>query len=296
MPRRSKFFFLFLITLIAQPVLAQYGFESGNPFVKNYSAKDYKAEAQNWTFVQDSRGVMYVGNSGGILEFDGAAWRLILLPNQIAVQALEIYHDTGYVGAQGDFGYLKANSTGKLEFQSLLSKAAKEDQEIRDVLSVNAHDGRVFFRTSAKLLVYDGKTVKSVKSKHSFGRPYVVNGSLLVHQKEIGLTTLSGDSLALIKGGEHLLNKELTMVFALPSGQYLIGTWYDGLFIMDPSTGFIKQLETPVNKFLKDNIFYKHAQLPNGLIALATIKGGIVLIDEKGGFVYKLVKNSRTDQ
>jgi len=53
----------------------------GLPYITNFEMKDYKFGAQNWAFVQDKRGVLYVGNTDGLLEFDGISWRQIKLPN-----------------------------------------------------------------------------------------------------------------------------------------------------------------------------------------------------------------------
>ena len=46
----------------------------GKPFIHNYYPKEYKRHAQNWTSLQDDRGVLYVGNSDGLMEFDGENW------------------------------------------------------------------------------------------------------------------------------------------------------------------------------------------------------------------------------
>ena len=49
----------------------------GAPIITNYEPEQFKAHIQNWVAVQDHRGVMYFGNSSGILEFDGQRWQLI---------------------------------------------------------------------------------------------------------------------------------------------------------------------------------------------------------------------------
>jgi len=65
--------FLFLLT----PFLsAQNGSENGFPLINNYTPKEYGADTQNWAILQDDRGVMYFGNNLGLLEFDGADWKL----------------------------------------------------------------------------------------------------------------------------------------------------------------------------------------------------------------------------
>ncbi len=53
--------------------------------------EDYGAEPENFCAVQHPRtGLVYVGNAAGLLEFDGARWRLIPMPGGGGVGALNI--------------------------------------------------------------------------------------------------------------------------------------------------------------------------------------------------------------
>ena len=71
----------------------------GAPVISNYDQKTYKAHSQNWVAVQDARGVMYFGNSNGILEFDGQRWQLIPSPGNLMVRALTIAADVAIAGS-----------------------------------------------------------------------------------------------------------------------------------------------------------------------------------------------------
>src|SRR5688500_13206904 len=64
--------------------------EAGIPFLRNFSPKEYGAQSQNWDIVQDPRGVIYVGNNDGVLEFDGLRWRLIPTTNRTVVRSLAV--------------------------------------------------------------------------------------------------------------------------------------------------------------------------------------------------------------
>src|SRR5438270_10095200 len=41
-----------------------------------------RAGTQNFAVAQDERGIIYVGNLAGVLEYDGVRWRLIELPHR----------------------------------------------------------------------------------------------------------------------------------------------------------------------------------------------------------------------
>ena len=51
--------------------------EKGLPFIRNYQAKDYIGNPQNWCAIEDSSGLMYFGNQGYLLQYDGVKWKKI---------------------------------------------------------------------------------------------------------------------------------------------------------------------------------------------------------------------------
>src|SRR3954468_4847267 len=90
--------------------------EAGLPFITNYYAKDYKASPQNWTIIEDERGVMYFGNSNGLLEYDGVKWRLITSGVNSIVRCFGKDKDGRiYYGGYGNFGYLAPDSLGQIQ-------------------------------------------------------------------------------------------------------------------------------------------------------------------------------------
>jgi len=64
---------------------------TGTPFLTVWRPADYGGEPENYSAVQQPHtGLVYVGNAAGLLEFDGAHWRLIPAPGGGAVNALTI--------------------------------------------------------------------------------------------------------------------------------------------------------------------------------------------------------------
>ncbi|MFB3131262.1 MAG: histidine kinase, partial [Rhodothermales bacterium] len=97
---------------LEQPSLV--GDEIGLPFFfEHFTRRDYRQHHQNWAVVQDPRGVIFVANYDGILEYDGASWRLIETHAKTIVRSLAIdARGVIYAGMQGDFGYLEPDSVG----------------------------------------------------------------------------------------------------------------------------------------------------------------------------------------
>ena len=62
-------------------LFSQNNIEQGNPFITNFSVKEYKGHPQIWDIVLDNWEFLYFANGDGITIFDGNDWELIQLPN-----------------------------------------------------------------------------------------------------------------------------------------------------------------------------------------------------------------------
>src|SRR3954467_5828944 len=108
--------------------------EEGRPFIRNYRPQEVAGDGQNWAIVQDARGVIYVGSNAGVLEYDGATWRLIETPTLDTVRSLDIDGNGRiYAGSVSDFGYLAPDAVGRLQWVSLLNRVPSEARSFGDV-------------------------------------------------------------------------------------------------------------------------------------------------------------------
>jgi hypothetical protein len=149
--------------------------EIGDPFIEYFGSKDYKASYQNWCVIQDMRGLMYFGNTEGVLEYDGSSWRLIKTPNNSVVRSLSMDEEGRiYVAASSDFGYLAPDSTGLLQFVSLLKFLEKKHQEFGDVWDVVAASHGIYFKTRDQIFRLNENKIKVFESVNSF-RLYKIN-------------------------------------------------------------------------------------------------------------------------
>ena len=58
------------------------------PRVLHFDKKTYQAHHQNWSAAQSDEGLLYFGNTDGLLEYDGSAWILHTLPPNPTARAL----------------------------------------------------------------------------------------------------------------------------------------------------------------------------------------------------------------
>jgi hypothetical protein len=96
----------------------------GVPAVTHFTTNDYRAGTQNWSIRQDAKGIVYVGNNKGLLEFDGNTWSLFQLPNHTIVRSLVVSNSGRlYLGSQDDFGYLNSGESSQIGYQSLVENS-----------------------------------------------------------------------------------------------------------------------------------------------------------------------------
>ena len=94
--------------------------EIGSPFIHNYTSQHYKASAQNWSCIQDNRGILYFGNNLGLLEFDGVNWKLFKVNNKSMIRDISLNSNNEiFYGSNGELGQLVCDSIGSLSFRSL---------------------------------------------------------------------------------------------------------------------------------------------------------------------------------
>jgi AraC family chitin signaling transcriptional activator len=74
------------------------------PPIQNYGIVDYEAGNQNWSISQSADKHVFFGNNEGLLEFDGARWKLYPSPNGTIIRAVHVVNELVYTGCYMEFG------------------------------------------------------------------------------------------------------------------------------------------------------------------------------------------------
>ncbi|MCB0588034.1 MAG: hypothetical protein KDD06_22270, partial [Phaeodactylibacter sp.] len=97
--------------------------EEGQPLIRNFFPEEYHSDITCTSLLQGQSGLVYVANERGVLEYDGAGWRLISVPIGQDVRALAQAQDgLIYTGGLKNMGYLSPNDKGQLQFHSLVNQ------------------------------------------------------------------------------------------------------------------------------------------------------------------------------
>jgi serine phosphatase RsbU (regulator of sigma subunit) len=262
----------------------------GRPLIRNYDPTEYGAAFNYWAIAQDQRGVMYFGNWNGILEYDGVSWRLISTPNKSGVRSLAIeangprgpFSGRIYVGAVGDLGYLAPDAVGNMRFVSLLDHVPPGNREFNEVWYSYATSEGVYFRTDRILLRWANQRMQTWKPATSFSGLFVVRDRVYIQQWGVGLLELAGDSLRLAAGGARFANERIYVMLPYAEQKILTGTREQGLFLYDGASFQAFQTDPTMTKFLRENQLSHGAVLPDDTFALATLRGGVAIMDRHG--------------
>lgn len=277
----------------------------GTPYIRNFAPEEYGAPAQNTAVIQSPSGITYFGNENGVLEFDGRNWALIPLPNGSYVRSLAIDSGgTAYVGGVGEFGFLAADASGKTCYVSMLPRLKKEDRAFNDIWKIHATSRGIYFLTIKKIFhMHDGRVdVIPVDLASRYG--FAIGDELYIVQKGRGIFHVGAGPPRLLPQTEALAAPEAGFVYMLPyreqrpliidgQGRFRVydlspfrvlgGGGYDFSRRVKPGS-LMKPFPTEVSALIGEsgNILYNGIPIPGGRYALATLKGGIVIMDDRG--------------
>ncbi|MBK8924806.1 MAG: SpoIIE family protein phosphatase [Crocinitomicaceae bacterium] len=255
------------------------------PPIVNYSSQQYGKERNPETYcaVQDLRGVMYFGTGNGVLEFDGQQWDFVIVQSGSVVRSLGLdSNGVVYVGATGDFGYLKPNQMGELVYESIAKKLPEEDQFFSDIWKIHANQNTVYFQSQETIFEYDiaSGTIKSHYPIASFHLSYMLNGELFVRAREVGIQKMVNGELQTLPGTEMFSGFGLFGVYQTQDDSLLFISQEIGLWKWKNGAA---RLLNELNSFSLNSFgtlgSYK---LSEGSIALSSVTNGILIIDEWG--------------
>ncbi len=268
---------------------------------KNFAPMDYLGHFQNWAVVQDHRGVIYVANNHGVIEYDGMGWNTISINDAVA-RTLDV-DETGrvWVGAQDELGYIAADSIGRMVYYSLYHLIADEVKPIGLVRQVYSSPEGIFFSTNNLIFRIKGEKVDYWYPKTFFHRTYRVWGNIYSVQPNVGLTVMDGDTMVLVSGSERFAQSRIYTMLPFQKGQILIGTQAEGFYVLKLNikgdekksvySATLTPFQTSNDSFFKNFWIYNGVRLANGWYAIATYRKGVVIMDTEGTIIQHINKD-----
>lgn len=274
--------------------------ESGKPYVTNYSYKTYHGHPQVFDIVQDERGLIYLANSRGVIEYDGTNWTTIELTNAAPAYTIGLdKHNRVYVGSYNELGFLKIDNKGSLRYESLLPQFREQfkgDFEVNKITPTP--DGGVYFSVNFNRRQYKWDGEKFIRNR-SLNRTSLFNtGNDIYAKNNNGLSMLISDSLQPILGGAAVdytveaitkLNDSL-LVICTPKRLFKAQ-----LFLLSDSIHYVTKIssfESEVTDLLKTFEIVSGKALKNGSLVITTRGGGVIFLTQEGKVVQWLNKEN----
>ena len=235
-------------------------------YVKNYTIDDYKGSAQIWSAFQDNNGIMYFGSNVGILQFDGKNWQKISVPNEVVRCFATDNNGIIYVGGKSEFGYLFPNTSGTLEYNSLLEflpDSLRNCGNVWDVFINQSND--VIFHTYDAFYIYKDSSLTTIPVEDNglLVRSFFIDDKIYVQNKGKGIEILNSEELTLIPNSEIFADEMVKGIFKSDNKLIFI-SWSQGVFEYDGTT--FNKIITPIDDFINSDI-YKILPVKNDYIA-----------------------------
>jgi len=256
------------------------------PPIVSYSTEDYNAENQNWAISQADNKFIYVANNKGLLEFNGAKWKLYPSPNETIMRSVEIDGGRIYSGCYMEFGYWQRDDYGNLVYTSLSKEFEGkliEDEQFWNIIALGDY---IIFQSFNRIYIYNkvSNTFKTIDSDTTITKMAEVNGKILFQKLNQGVYEIINGEAELFLDDETLKSAYVVNFFQKGDHLLLI-TQYQGMLIYDGST--ISNWQIPNSDALSDVSIYSGIKLNNGY-ALGTISDGIIILDEAGNVNYEI--------
>jgi DNA-binding CsgD family transcriptional regulator len=279
------------------------------PPLINYPATLYKAHNQNWDICQSVDELIYSANSDGLLEHDGASWKLYPLPDGQIVRTV-LYDEQStepvggkvlnrttapeqriYVGGFSEFGYWKKEADGQLRYYSLSKKANFASLKTEEIWHILKTPQYIYFQSFSNIYRYDGKNLKEVKSPGNIMFMHYVRNRVLVQSIGRGLYELKGEKFEPLSGTEGLSGMIVSSILPFSNGRVLISTTKHGLFTWQ--NGTLSPWNIAISGELKRNIVNRAIVMTrDSSLVFGTIQNGVYVVSKNGTLRYQFNKET----
>lgn len=246
---------------------------------------------QVFDILEDQRGIIYVADTIGVLEYDGVQWRRIVLPNEAQANALAAdKNGRVYVSGPGELGYLSPDKSGQMEFKSIREKLT--ESQIRDLsgyIKIESLGLGMAFVTEHKILLWNNNAIHEIASTASIRTSFSWQDRLFIVDSQSGILELADQKLISLEGGKFF---SATAIYASKSDELIGGSMSDGLLQLKlgassihfgalPNQDRTQLLGTMITHIVasQDTIFV--GTIGKGLLAFSSKTGRPISFDEK---------------
>lgn len=257
--------------------------QNGNYFLSHYAPQQDNIDHFSFDMAQDEKGIIFFANKAGVLQFDGRNW--VLVPTPGPVYTLAVSNGHVYAGGLGGFGRLAVQNDGMVyeNFSGNNPKAAN----IYESLAAN---NQVYFLSHESLFIVDDKTGTLAhtisRENTSFSGIFEIQGQVYLQTEDDELFQLKGQSL--VKSQLNPSAGQIIFATAKPGLKgTLLGTTSNQVFVYDNNE--LSELVLKDQAYLQSNVLVGGVRLNDTMVALGTLRGGVIFVDRKTGETLEII-------
>ncbi|MDQ3057728.1 MAG: hypothetical protein M3Q96_08380, partial [Pseudomonadota bacterium] len=255
----------------------------GTPLLQRFSPEDYRASPQHWAITTDRDGRLFVGNSEGVLRYDGEQWDLIELPGRHLARKVVAGQDGRiYVGSYDTFGWLQPTADGDMVYRELLTSAGLKGQarNVGNIWQIIPTAKGLYFRSENTLhfLAYDQRTARHWPLGENQRAFYAVGEQLYARIAGLGFCRFVDGRFELEPGGATFAKQPLLGVIAQPGWRLLVAG--DRFYRAD--AGGIEPMPGDVGSPLRGNGAYTVLPLAGGNFVVGALSGDVFFFGRDG--------------
>ena len=274
----------------AEEIPSFFATEAGLPPLRVYSPAEYGGSYQTWTMLSGPDGIVYVGDFGGVLEFDGAKWRRLAPEGLGSVRELAFLNDGRlYLTGNDDFGYCVRDSTGELRYTSLRKELPAEALPLGGIVNLARHGDALYLSTEKGVVRWQPGRTRFWPAPPGSGRAgFFVVGSNLWRRnsRATTITELRNDEWVPILEAPEMQNKLTAFLITGADGLPLFGVNQLGIFqIVD---GRLVKWPHAANALLDAARMTNALLLRDNTLAITTVNDGVVLLSRDGKIARQL--------
>ncbi|AXO79589.1 LuxR family transcriptional regulator [Olleya aquimaris] len=251
------------------------------PPIQYFSPKHYKAENQNWALSQSDDKHIYVANSKGLLEFNGAEWTLYPSSNKTILRSVKVFKDKIYTGSYMQFGFWSKTPKGALSYTSLSDKIKDKLLEDEQFWKITNLDNWLLFQSLNRIYVYNlkTKTFKILSSDAGIIKMFKVNNTIYYQDRAKGILKLENGEPTVV-GGSTFFNQKVISGLYLLDNNLMVVTQNNGIYKV--SGNVISVWSQKLNQKLLKYSIYSSIKTKDNSLLLGTISNGLIKVNSDG--------------
>ncbi|MDR9458346.1 MAG: histidine kinase [Salegentibacter sp.] len=256
------------------------------PPVINFNSNLYAGGNQNWMVSQAANDNIYVANSAGLLEYNGAKWKLYPVPNESVVRSVKVVDELIFTGAYKELGFWQRDGKGELEYTSLVPQFPGELRDGQQFWHIENVGETVIFHSFEGLYLYDIKSGQLSEFPVPEGvvtNLFETDGEIFYQVAQGGLFSIKNGKPEMIIPPESLGDVELMEIFREDKQLVLISR--EARFYRWNQEG-LEQYHEELSRRLRGRSIFSALPVEDRGMLLGTVEDGIFHVSDRGEILH----------